>query len=100
MLKISERIALLKAGYTKDEINSMIAEDSKVSEEPAVPEVSNNDNNDYMQVLSVLANEVRDLKDAVYSSNISNTNVDNNRVIKAEDILGSLINPKPNKEDN
>ena len=98
-MKISERIALIKAGYSKEEINSMIDEDVKASEEPKEPETVNNDNNDYMKVLSVLANEVKDLKEAVYSSNISNTNIDNsNKVIKAEDILGSLINPKKEEE--
>lgn len=93
-MKISERIALIKAGYTKDEINSMITEDAKVSEDPKEPEAANNDN-DYMKVLSVLANEVKDLKEAMYSSNINNSNIDKgSNVIKAEDILSSLINPK------
>lgn len=94
-MKISERIALIKAGYTKDEINSMIAEDVEASKDPKEPEKDNNDNNDYMKVLSVLANEVKDLKEAMYSSNINNSNIDKgSNVIKAEDILSSLINPK------
>ena len=98
-MKISERIALIKAGYTKDEINSMITEDAKASEDHKESEAADNDNNDYMKVLSVLANEVKDLKEAMYSNNINNSNIDKgSNVIKAEDILSSLINPT--KEEN
>lgn len=98
-MKLSERITLLKAGYSKDEINSMLVEDAETSEQSV--EVQNDTNNsEYIKILSVLANEVKDLKDAVYSSNITNTNIDStNKVIKAEDILGSLINPKNNEEE-
>ena len=43
-MKLTERLALLKAGYTKDEINAMIDEDASAPaqdpapEEPAVTE--------------------------------------------------------------
>lgn len=91
-MKLSERITLLKAGYSKEDINNMIEEDKALEVAPA-EDPKPVENNDYMKVLSVLANEVKDLKEAVYSSNISNSNVDGNKVIKAEDILGALINP-------
>lgn len=94
-MKLNERITLLKAGYTKDDINKMIEEDNIT--EDANTETDNTDN-DYMKVLSVLANEVKDLKNAVYSSNISNTNVTDKTVINAEDILSSLINPKTQED--
>ena len=32
-MKLSERLALLKAGYSKDEINAMIEDDAKESKE-------------------------------------------------------------------
>lgn len=97
-MKLSERITLLKAGYSKEDINNMIEED-KASEVTPAEDPKPEDNNDYMKVLSVLANEVKDLKEAVYSSNISKTDIKGDNVIKAEDILGSLINPKK-EEDN
>lgn len=92
-MKLSERITLLKAGYSKEDINNMIEED-KASEAAPAEEPKPAESNDYMKVLSVLANEVKDLKEAVYSSNITSSSVEGNKVIKAEDILGALINPK------
>lgn len=92
-MKLSERITLLKAGYSKEDINNMIEED-KASEVAPAEDSKPAESNDYMKVLSVLANEVKDLKEAVYSSNITSSSVDGNKVIKAEDILGALINPK------
>lgn len=92
-MKLSERITLLKAGYSKEDINNMIEED-KASEAAPAEDPKLAESNDYMKVLSVLANEVKDLKEAVYSSNITSSSVEGNKVIKAEDILGALINPK------
>ena len=37
-MKISERLALLKAGYTKDDIAEMIGEEAKAPEQGAEPE--------------------------------------------------------------
>lgn len=96
-MKLSERITLLKAGYSKEDINNMIEED-KASEAAPAEETKPSDDNDYMKVLSVLANEVKDLKEALYSSNISNTNTIN-KVTKAEDILAALINPVTEEEN-
>lgn len=96
-MKLSERITLLKAGYSKEDINNMIEED-KASEAAPAEDTKPSDDNDYMKVLSVLANEVKDLKEALYSSNISNSNT-SNKVTKAEDILAALINPVTEEEN-
>lgn len=94
-MKISERLALLKAGYSKDEINAMIDDDLKQVEvkEPEENPVKD----DYMKVISALANEVKDLKEAVYTKNISETEVKANVSKSAEDILAELFSA-PNKE--
>ena len=94
-MKISERLALLKAGYSKDEINAMIDDDLKQVEvkEPEENPVKD----DYMKVISALASEVKDLKEAVYTKNISETEVKANVSKSAEDILAELFSA-PNKE--
>lgn len=94
-MRINERLALLKAGYTKDEINAMIDDDLKQIEvkEPEENPVKD----DYMKVISALANEVKDLKEAVYTKNISETEVKANVSKSAEDILAELFSA-PNKE--
>lgn len=97
-MKISERLALLKAGYSKDEINAMIDEDTaKIKEEPAQEEKPQ-PVDDYMNVIKALASEVKDLKEAVYSSNIDNTEIKTASTKSAEDILAELFSV-PKKED-
>ena len=94
-MRINERLALLKAGYSKDEINAMIDDDLKQVDvkEPEENPVKD----DYMKVISALANEVKDLKEAVYTKNISETEVKATVSKSAEDILAELFSA-PNKE--
>ena len=94
-MRINERLALLKAGYSKDEINAMIDDDLKQVDvkEPEENPVKD----DYMKVISALANEVKDLKEAVYTKNISETEVKAGVSKSAEDILAELFSA-PNKE--
>ena len=95
---IKERLALLKAGYSKDEINAMIdADQNAVDESPEVSPVEDKAN-DYMKVISALAGEVKDLKEAVYKQNIAQTEVRIDPPKKAEDILAELFSA-PKKED-
>ena len=89
-MKLSERIALLKAGYSKDEIAAMIEEDKAVDPAPEQEETSS-PVNDYMKVISALASEVKDLKEAVYTSNVAKTEIQTEPVKKAEDILAELF---------
>lgn len=96
-MKISERLALLKAGYSKDEINAMIDDDAAKIEEPA-PEEKPQPVDDYMNVIKALASEVKDLKEAVYSSNIEQTEIKTASTKSAEDILAELFSA-PKKED-
>lgn len=91
-MKISERLALLKAGYTKAEINSMIDEDAKVTELPAEENAPAQDEG-VMKVLNAMASEIKDLKSAMYKENIANSTVQTGGQLKAEDVLASLINP-------
>lgn len=90
-MKLSERLALLRAGYSKDEINAMIEEDAKV--EPAPEEKPAEADQATLKVLSTLAAEVKDLKTAMYKKNIAETESSAGGQIKAEDILASLLNP-------
>ena len=97
-MKISERLALLKAGYSKDEINVMIDEEmTKIKEEPAQEEKPQ-PVDDYMNVIKALASEVKDLKEAVYTSNIDKTEISSGTTKSAEDILAELFSA-PKKED-
>jgi len=96
-MKLSERLALLRAGYSKDEINTMIEDDAKESKEPKeVPK--DNGAGDMLKVMAALANEVKDLKTAIYKENIAKTESKQGGQLKAEDILASLINPPEDKK--
>ncbi len=89
-MKLSERIALLRAGYSKDEISAMIEEDKAADPVPEQEEASA-PVNDYMKVISALANEVKDLKEAVYTQNVAKTEIQTEPVKKPEDILAELF---------
>ena len=92
-MKLSERLALLRAGYSKDEINAMIEDDAKESKEEHKEAPEDNGAGDMMKVMAALANEVKDLKTAIYKENIAKTESKQGGQLKAEDILASLINP-------
>lgn len=96
-MKITERLAFIKAGYTKDEINKIIEEDSKTeetnTEDKKVPD------NDFIKVISTLADEIKNIKDAIHKENISNTSINEEPTKNVDDILKSLINPYENKEE-
>ncbi len=92
-MKLSERLALLRAGYSKEEINAMIDEDTKGQpDEPENPAEPSADQAT-LKVLATLANEVKDLKTAMYKKNIADTEGSKGGQLKAEDILASLLNP-------
>ena len=91
-MKLSERIALLKAGYDKNEIAAMIEEDKAVDPEPEKKEPSA-PVNDYMKVISALVSEVKDLKEAVYTDNVNKTEVREPAQKSAEEILTELFAP-------
>ena len=98
-MTIKERLALLKAGYTKDEINSMIDDEKKVPAEE--PKAEENKATDFMAVITALADEVKGLKKAVQTENIENTKMGTDSGIDEIDkILSSVINPNTNKEEN
>lgn len=97
-MKLSERLALLKAGYSKDEINAMIEDDAKESKETPKDEPEDNGAGDMMKVMAALANEVKDLKTAMYKKNIAESEGNKGGQLTAEDILASLINPPEDKK--
>ena len=103
-MKISERLALLKAGYTKDDIAEMIGEESKPAEpadQQPTEEESGAASDRYMEALVALAGEVKSMKEAIQSSNISNTTItEKSPLDQASEILASLINKpaEPNKK--
>lgn len=96
-MKISERLAFLKAGYSKDEINKMIEEDAQVpadenKETSTVPQVEQ-----FMTVISSLADEVKTMKKAIQSKNIQDTSIPSGNESDIDKILSSLINPETTK---
>jgi methyl-accepting chemotaxis protein len=101
-MKLSDRIALLKAGYTKDEISELVREDQEKAEqieeaaEPAAEAPA-----EYMEVIRTLADEVKSLKDAVHASNIEAAEVKAAPSKTAVDILKEIYErpPKDNKEN-
>lgn len=95
-MKISDRIALLKAGYTKDEISELIAADQEKAEEVR-PEESPAQA-DYMDVIRALASEVQGLKNAVQSGNVADAEVKKDPQRTAEDIMKELFAAPPKKE--
>lgn len=103
-MKIIDRLAFLRAGYTKDEINKMI-EDEKIEsteDTTANENKQGTDVNDFMSVITTLADEVKNLKKAVQKENIENTTMDTDtRVSDIDKILASVINPEKttNKEE-
>ena len=97
-MKLSERLALLKAGYSKDEINAMIEDDAKEAKETPKDAPEDNGAGDMMKVMAALANEVKDLKTAMYKKNIAESEGNKGGQLTAEDILVSLINPPEDKK--
>lgn len=92
-MKISERIALLKAGYSRDEISAMIEEDKTVEEQPVSEPTEPAE--DYSAVIKALTDEVKSLKSAMQTRNINETEVNTPTATdQALDVLASLINPK------
>ena len=95
-MKISERLALLKAGYSKEEISALI--DDELKENDKAPEDQKVD--DFMTVITALADEVKGLKKAVQTQNLQDTKVSGNDSgpDEIDKILQSIINPQPEKE--
>lgn len=90
-MKLNERIQLLKAGYTKADIDQIIADEAAAPADPE-PAQPAEPSADYMKVLKALANEVKGLKASVQAANIQNTNIDTGaNVPTAESILASLF---------
>ena len=103
-MKITDRIALLKAGYTKEDINTMLEEERQALEtEKAETDKEPELNNNYAEVLVTLANEVKTLKETMQATNRDSvdTLAPSHTVDDAMKILEGLINPQAiNKEDN
>ena len=100
-MKILDRITLLKAGYSKDDINAMIEEEAKELKEKGTDEKGTELNENYKDVLISLANEVKTLKESIQDNNLKNVELTGptNTVDEAVRILGGLINPQINEED-
>ena len=93
-MKITERIALLRAGYTKDEISQMIEEDNKIVEEAVPEDKLSEPAEDYSAVLKALTDEVKSLKASMQQKNINETEVKRPAATdQALEVLASLINP-------
>ena len=93
-MKISERLALLKAGYTKDEINALIDEDAVEVSDQAEKTEPEQKAEDFVSVITALADEVKNLKKTMQIQNIENSKIGTDNQDDAIDrILQSVINP-------
>lgn len=92
-MKLSERITLIKAGYSKDEIDQIIVDqNAEPAQDPAPEQNQPEPAADYMKVLQVLADEVKGLKASVQAANIKNSDIDTGaNAPSAESILASLF---------
>lgn len=103
-MKFEDFLTLIKAGYTKEEIEKMgsgTAEETKAdekSEETKADETKAenvNANNDAL--LSDLLKEMKDIKKQLQNGAINKDSFSMSDSNKAQDILASIINP-PTKE--
>ena len=99
-MTIKERLALLKAGYSKDEINAMIDEEKTPVEQTEEQTESKTDVPDFMAAVTALAEEVKGMKKAMQKENLKNTEIDGTETTKdqVDKILQSIINPIEEKE--
>ena len=93
-MKISERLAFLKAGYSKDEINKMIEEDTQAPAEENKETNTSPQIEQLMTVISSLADEVKTMKKAIQTKNIQDTSIPSGNENDIDRILSSLINPE------
>ena len=104
-MNLKDRIALLKGGYTKKEIEALIEAESK-AEELKAPEENNMEDTTkeeitYSDVIKALVDEVKDLKNTIYANNINSVEIEKPVSLEneAEKVLASLINPFNNKTE-
>ena len=102
-MNIKERLTLLKAGYSKEEINAMI-DDEQSSDQPAeqpTEDKSAADVTDFMSVVSALAEEVKGLKKAMQNDNLKKTEIEGEESMQAQvdKIMQSIINPVEEKKE-
>lgn len=102
-MKLSERIALLKGGYTKAEIDEIIkAEaDQKPEEVEPTPAAPAGDYDAILKVMKTMADEINGLKTSVQAANIQNTDIKTGTASPSpEEILGSLFaDPNSNNKE-
>ena len=99
-MKISERLALLKAGYTKEEINALIDEEMQALPKEETKSEPEQKADDFVKVITALADEVKGLKKAMQTENIENTKMGTDSQMDAVDrILQSVINPVDKREE-
>ena len=103
-MNLKDRIALLKGGYTKKEIEALIEAESKAEELKAPEENNIEDTKEeitYSDVIKALVDEVKDLKNTIYANNINSVEIEKPVSLEneAEKVLASLINPFNNKTE-
>lgn len=109
-MKLSEVISLLKAGYTKKEIEDLRAQETASTEmnasaiiedtpdrrpeatPPAYAQEAEPKAPDYSQQLAVMQSQLQDLTKAIRAQNIRNADMPVRKQDSAVDILGSIIN--------
>lgn len=99
-MKILDRITLLKAGYTKEDIQEMLKSEDTNNDVKETPE-ENNYNDKLVEAVTALATKVKGLEDTIHANNIDNTTV---KVATGADnvmnILEGIINPHTDKKED
>ena len=94
-MRSKEVLELIRAGYTKDEINELFADDSgeqtQASEQETQAAEQETQGEDR---IAELENSIMELKTIIQKSNINNRGVETVPELSAEQALGSLITKK------
>lgn len=103
-MKLSERIALLKGGYTKAEIDEIIRSEAEQKPEESAeptPAAPSGDYDTILKVMKSMADEINGLKTSVQAANIQNTDIKTGTASPTpEEILGSLFaDPNSNNKE-
>lgn len=99
-MKILDRITLLKAGYTKEDIQEMLKAEDTNTDDKETPE-ENNYNTKLVEAVTALASKVKGLEDTIHANNIDNTTVKvDTGADNVMNILEGIINPHTDKKED
>lgn len=116
MAQIKEILKLVDAGYTKEEIATLLAAEEKTEGAPLPPEPETAEpetaepephKNDAAPVetsngdmINKLADEIAELRKQIQKRNLNESYIETAKQDRSQEILAQLINPKKKEEKN